>query len=95
MNQKLILSLGKIFFQFSNSGSTCSSLIFTPQKVICANVGDSRIVLGLKKNESIFFSFEILDWEAVQLTRDHKPSEEDENLRIHLNGGNVKAFQGK
>lgn len=28
------------------SGSTCVSLIYTPQKLICANVGDSRAVLG-------------------------------------------------
>jgi len=28
------------------SGSTCVSLIYTPEKVISANVGDSRAVLG-------------------------------------------------
>jgi serine/threonine protein phosphatase PrpC len=28
------------------SGSTCASLIFTPEKIITANVGDSRAVLG-------------------------------------------------
>ena len=28
------------------SGSTCVSLIYTPEKIICANVGDSRAVLG-------------------------------------------------
>ena len=30
----------------SYSGSTCISLIYTPEKLICANVGDSRCVLG-------------------------------------------------
>ena len=28
------------------SGSTCVTLIYTPEKLICANVGDSRAVLG-------------------------------------------------
>lgn len=28
------------------SGSTCVSLIYTPEKIISANVGDSRAVLG-------------------------------------------------
>jgi serine/threonine protein phosphatase PrpC len=28
------------------SGSTCASLIFTPEKILTANVGDSRAVLG-------------------------------------------------
>ncbi len=28
------------------SGSTCVSLIYTPEKVISANVGDSRAVMG-------------------------------------------------
>jgi serine/threonine protein phosphatase PrpC len=28
------------------SGSTCVSLIYTPEKIITANVGDSRAVLG-------------------------------------------------
>ncbi len=28
------------------SGSTCVSLIYSPEKLVCANVGDSRAVLG-------------------------------------------------
>jgi len=32
------------------SGSTCISLIYTPEKVITANVGDSRAVLGRFKD---------------------------------------------
>jgi serine/threonine protein phosphatase PrpC len=34
------------------SGSTCVSLIYTPEKIITANVGDSRAVLGKFKNDS-------------------------------------------
>ena len=63
-------------------------MIFTPQKLICANVGDSRIVLGRKNlyNGS---------WQVIQLTRDHKPSDDDERTRILLKGGRVKSFKGK
>jgi serine/threonine protein phosphatase PrpC len=36
------------------SGSTCVSLIYTPQKLVCANVGDSRAVLGRYVNGGMF-----------------------------------------
>jgi len=28
------------------SGSTCNCVFYTPSKLICANIGDSRAVLG-------------------------------------------------
>ncbi len=34
------------------SGSTCVSVIYSPEKIICANVGDSRAVLGRYINGS-------------------------------------------
>ncbi len=34
------------------SGSTCVSIVYTPEKLICANVGDSRAVLGKFRNGS-------------------------------------------
>lgn len=36
------------------SGSTCVSLIYTPEKIITANVGDSRAVIGRQVNGSNF-----------------------------------------
>lgn len=39
------------------SGSTCVSLIYTPEKVITANVGDSRAVLGRFKDGGILFLY--------------------------------------
>jgi len=55
------------------SGSTCVSVIYTPKKLIIANLGDSRCVLGSKnKNE----------WKYINLSRDHKPDIKEEADRI-------------
>ena len=66
------------------SGTTCSSLICTPDRIISVNVGDSRCVLG---------KFDGKKWSAKNLTRDHKPNEPDENKRILENGGRVESFK--
>ena len=63
------------------SGSTCSSILFTPRRIISINVGDSRCILGKFNGEK---------WISKNLSRDHRPSEEDEKNRIILNGGRVE-----
>ena len=56
------------------SGTTCVSVIYTPKKLIIANIGDSRCVLGkLNKNNK---------WDYENLSRDHKPSLPEEAERI-------------
>ena len=66
------------------SGSTCVSLLFTPSRLICINVGDSRCVLGKFDGEK---------WVAKNLSRDHKPDIADEKERILKNGGRVEAYK--
>ena len=66
------------------SGSTCTSLIFSPEKIISINVGDSRCVLGKFKDNK---------WIAKNITRDHKPTEEDEKKRIIEKGGRIEAYK--
>ena len=66
------------------SGSTCSSLIFSPEKIISINVGDSRCVLGQFKDNK---------WIAKNITRDHKPTEEEEKKRIIEKGGRIEAYK--
>ena len=70
----------------SYSGSTCVSILFTPNKLYCINVGDSRSVLGkyLEKEKK---------WISMNLSRDHKPSEPDEMLRIKKFGGIVESYR--
>ena len=63
------------------SGSTCSTLIFTPDRIITANVGDSRCVLG---------KFDGVKWFSQNLTKDHKPTLPNEKKRIENSGGMVE-----
>ena len=70
----------------SYSGSTCVSLLFTPTRIYCINVGDSRCLLGKyieKENK----------WISMNLSRDHKPSEPDEMIRIKKCGGIIESYR--
>ena len=65
------------------SGSTCISVIYTPQKLVIANLGDSRCVLGKNKNGN---------WEYENLSRDHKPNIKEEADRIKKCGGRIRPM---
>ena len=67
------------------SGSTCVSVIYTPERLICPNIGDSRAVLGR-------YDIEKKKYIPIELTRDHKPTEEDEARRIIENDGRIQPF---
>ena len=69
------------------SGSTCISLLFTPKnlnKIYISNLGDSRAIIIKEKNKY---------WTCKQLSRDHKPFEKDEAMRIYQNGGHIEKFE--
>jgi serine/threonine protein phosphatase PrpC len=68
------------------SGSTCVSVIYTPEKLIVPNIGDSRAVLGrlINKDKN--------EYKAINLSRDHKPTEKDEAQRIIENDGRIQPF---
>ena len=68
------------------SGSTCVSVIYTPEKLIVPNIGDSRAVLGRLINK------ETNEYKAINLSRDHKPTEKDEAQRIIENDGRIQPF---
>lgn len=50
----------------SFSGSTIICCYLQQNKLLCANVGDSRAIIGRIKSNN--------KWEAVPLSIDHKPS---------------------
>ena len=81
LTNKSLLSKSKI--DCSLSGSTCTTLILNLEKIICANLGDSRAVLGRYENGI---------YNAINLSNDHKPSVPSEMKRILLNGGRIKPF---
>ena len=67
------------------SGSTCVSVIFTPERLIVPNIGDSRAVLGRYDKTTG-------KYKAIELSRDHKPTEKDEAKRIYENNGRIQPF---
>ena len=66
------------------SGTTCISVIYTPQKLIIANLGDSRCILGKYINNK---------WVAENLSRDHKPTIKEEADRILKIGGRIRPMK--
>ena len=66
------------------SGSTCISVIYTPLKLIIANIGDSRCILGKLVNKQ---------WKHENLSRDHKPTIKEEADRIKKKGGRIRPMK--
>ena len=84
------------------SGSTCISVIYTPQKLIIANLGDSRCILGkCIEKENFEEKDEIIGekknknyrWVAVNLSTDHKPTIPEEAERILKVGGRIRPMK--
>ena len=67
------------------SGSTCISVLFSYNQIITANVGDSRAIRGqyLSKNKK---------WIYEVLSKDHKPEEKEEYLRIKKYNGIIHPY---
>ena len=70
------------------SGSTCVSLIYSPQKIFCINLGDSRCILGKfdKKNNI---------WYHKPLSNDHKPTIIEEKARILKSNGRIEPYKNE
>ena len=64
------------------SGSTIVSVIIQGNFLTCANIGDSRAVIGRK----------LSTWMFEDISRDHKPELPDESMRILNNGGRIMPY---
>ena len=67
------------------SGTTCISLLFCEDRIISANLGDSRAIKG-------FYNEKNKKWEYIPLSRDHKPSVKDESERIKNCKGKIHPY---
>ena len=59
--------------------------MFSGNKVICANCGDSRGMMARLDDQG--------NWNEVSLSNDHKPCTPIEQDRILKNGGRVEAYR--
>ncbi len=66
------------------SGSTCVTIILTKNKIISANAGDSRAVMGRYING---------EWKSIDLSHDQKPNNPGERERILSHGGRIEAYK--
>ena len=78
--------INKTKIDCSLSGTTCTSLIITLDKIICANIGNTRAILA--KYENGYYN-------TINLSRDHKPTESEEIKRILSEGGVIKQLYDK
>lgn len=70
-------------FDVSMTGTTAAVAVVHGRRLICANVGDSRIVVGTVRKGTIV---------PLPLTTDHVPSHPVERRRIEAAGGRVEKW---
>lgn len=66
-------------------------MLFKGNRIISANSGDSRAIVV--RNSPSQAAKGVTSIQVEQLTRDHKPDEQDEYTRIMEKGGRVEAFK--
>ena len=64
------------------SGTTLVSVLITPKKLWCANVGNSRAIMGRLLRDGPLDLKKGRHWMSIALSRDHKLNERDEEDRI-------------
>ena len=79
-------------FDANFSGSTLNLVAIRGRKLYCANVGDSRAIIGNQLNDLNSNMSTGRNWMAVSLSRDHKPDLNDEYDRIIEAGGRVMSY---
>jgi len=74
----------RTIINYNNMCGSCATICFIRNKsVICGNVGDSRIIGGVKNKEN-------KTMDAVEITIDHKPNDPIERARVEKAGGYVE-----
>ena len=78
-------------FDCQFSGTTWWTILFKGNRLISANSGDSRAIVV--RNSPTQSAKGVTSIQVEQLTRDHKPDEQDEYARIIAVGGRIEAFK--
>lgn len=65
------------------SGSTLTTVLIKNEQLVCANIGDSRAVIGKRMHAA---------WESFELSRDHKPELLSERIRILKTNGRIAPY---
>ena len=75
------------------SGTTCTLLIQIGDNIICANIGDSKVILVYEDNKGENNNEENDQYNFINLTKDSTPYNKTEKTRIILNGGMIKQLK--
>eukprot|EP00300_Choanocystis_sp_HF-7_P033235 c45539_g1_i1.p1 GENE.c45539_g1_i1~~c45539_g1_i1.p1 ORF type:complete len:373 (-),score=65.46 c45539_g1_i1:99-1217(-) len=68
----------------SCSGTTCVVAYMQGRRVLCANAGDSRCIIGYRLKKNV----------TIEVSHDHKPDNPEEKKRIVQAGGRVEPMRG-
>ena len=89
-------------YDINFSGCTCNIVFLIGDRIICANAGDSRAIIVYESKRAINTARKIASYhkkmgnfEAENLSIDHKPELENEKSRIISSGGRVDKVFGK
>ena len=74
----------QIFDVIFSGTTTVTVFLVGRSRLICANCGDSRAAIGRHKAGL---------WQAIPVSRDHKPDLEDEKSRILASNGRIDTYR--
>ena len=85
--------LQQIKIDINFSGTTLICALIKGSTLYCANVGDSRALVARQINDSLNNTSTGRHWMSIALSRDHKPDDKNESVRIVQSNGRVESYQ--
>jgi serine/threonine protein phosphatase PrpC len=85
--------LSQINLDVNFSGTTLVCVLIKGSTLYCANVGDSRALIARQINDNLNNTSTGRHWMSIALSRDHKPDDKAESVRIMQCNGRVESYQ--
>jgi serine/threonine protein phosphatase PrpC len=85
--------LAEVGLDVNFSGTTLVCMLIKGSLLYCANVGDSRALVARQINDLPTGGTSGRHWMSIALSRDHKPDDKNESVRIAARGGRVESYQ--